>query len=160
MPSLWFRLDARFGFRTDVGRIGAGTWREGAGLLAGVLAVLTIVWLFVEPYAHRELGAGTALFDARTFLAFVYLLFYAFALIFIGVSFYNLSAKRWRDRGRPSSLAGLPLVLALVAGSIHWLQPRVADVMSIWYVVGADISLAAVLIWTIVELGFLPPRGP
>ncbi|SFK55021.1 hypothetical protein [Methylocapsa palsarum] len=157
---LWSRLDARFGFRTDRGRIAAGTWREGAGLLAGVLAVLTLLWLFIEPYTHRELGPGTALFDARTFLAFVYLLFYAFAVIFIGISFYNLGARRWRDRGRPSGFAGLPLVLALVAGSVHWLQPRVADVMSIWYVVGADIAFASVLVWTIVELGFLPPREP
>lgn len=157
---LWTDLDARFGFRTDKGRIGARTWLEGALLLGAVLAVLTMIWILVEPYAHRQLASDSALFELKTFLAFLYLLFYAFAVIFIGISFYNLSAKRWRDRGRSAGFAGLPLVLALVAGSVHWLQPRVADVMSIWYAVAADLGFAGVLIWTAVELGLRPPREP
>ncbi|MGO9675581.1 MAG: hypothetical protein ACLPSF_15675, partial [Methylocella sp.] len=64
---------ARFGFRTDEGRIDARTWREGAGLLAAVLAALTAIWLLLEPNAHRQLGPDTPLFDWATFLTFVYL---------------------------------------------------------------------------------------
>jgi uncharacterized BrkB/YihY/UPF0761 family membrane protein len=68
----------------------------------------------------------------------------------------NLSAKRFRDLGRaaPVALAGLAPLVALVVGAVHWLQPRVAEVMPRLWVWGADAALVAVIGWTIYELGF------
>ncbi|MEJ0095625.1 MAG: hypothetical protein WDN46_20130 [Methylocella sp.] len=149
---------ARFEFRTDQGRIDARTWRDGAALLLVLFAALTAIWLFLEPNAHRELSAGSRLFDWKTFATFVYLLFYSFAVLFIGISFYNLSAKRLRARNLPSGLAGLVPLAALFAGAAHWLQPRVSEDLSFWYVAALDAALAAAIVWTAVELGFLQPR--
>lgn len=148
---------ARFGFRTDRGILDARTWREGAGLLTVILAFLTTIWLFLEPNAHRQLSPSSSLFDWKTFLTFAYLLFYAFAVLFIGISFYNLSAKRLRARQLPTGLAGVVPLAALFSGSAHWLQPRVAEVLSHWYVVGIDSLLVGAIVWTALELGFREP---
>lgn len=148
---------ARFGFRTDQGLIDARTWREGAAFLLAILVALTTIWLFLEPYAHRELAPTSKLFDWKTFLTFVYLLFYAFAVLFIGISFYNLSAKRLRARKMPTGLAGLLPLAALFSGSAHWLQPRVNDVLSFWYVAGIDALLVGAIVWSVAELGFRAP---
>jgi cytochrome b561 len=148
---------ARFGFRTDEGLVDARTWREGAGLLAIIFAVLTAIWLLLEPNAHRQLGPQSSLFDWATFLTFVYLLLYAFAVLFIGISLYNLSAKRLRARNLPTGLAGLVPLAALFSGAAHWLQPRVGEYLSYWYVLGIDALLVAALVWTVLELGFKAP---
>lgn len=148
---------ARFGFRTDEGKIDAKTWRDGAGFLTVIFAVLTAIWLILEPNAHRELGPGSSLFDWATFLTFVYLLFYTFAVLFIGISLYNLGAKRLRARGLPTGLAGLVPLAALFSGAGHWLQPRVAEQIPIWYVAGIDALLVGAIVWTVLELGFRAP---
>jgi cytochrome b561 len=148
---------ARFGFRSDEGLIDARTWREGAGLLAAIFAVLTAIWLLLEPNAHRELQPDSPLFQWATFLTFVYLLLYAFAVLFIGISLYNLSAKRLRARNLPTGLAGLVPLAALFSGAAHWLQPRVGEYLSYWYVAGIDALLVAALVWTVWELGFRAP---
>ncbi len=148
---------ARFGFRTDQGVINARTWREGAALLAVIFAALTAIWLILEPNAHRELRPDTPLFLWSTFLTFVYLLIYSFAVIFTGISLYNLSAKRLRARNLPIGLAGLVPLAALFSGAAHWLQPRVDEYLSYWYVAGIDALLVAALVWTVLELGFRRP---
>jgi cytochrome b561 len=148
---------ARFGFRTDEGLADARTWREGVALLGVILAVLTAIWLLLEPNAHRELQPDSPLFEWATFLTFVYLLLYAFAVLFIGISLYNLSAKRLRARNLPTGLAGLVPLAALFSGAAHWLQPRVVEYLSYWYVVGVDALLVAALVWTVWELGFRAP---
>ena len=148
---------SRFGFRTDEGRIDAQTWREGAGLLAVIFGVLTAIWLLIEPNAHRELKPNSPLFEWPAFLTFVYLLFYAFAVLFIGISLYNLCAKRLRARGLPTGLAGLIPLAALFSGAAHWLQPRVDEYLSYWYVAGIDALLVAAIVWTVRELGFRAP---
>jgi hypothetical protein len=150
---------ARFGFRTDEGLLDAKTWRDGAALLAIIFASLTVVWLFLQPNAYRELTPTSPLFEWKVFLTFVYLLLYAFAILFIGISFYNLCAKRLRARKLPTGLAGLVPLAALFSGAAHWLQPRVAEYLSYWYVAGLDALLAAAIIWTALELGFRAPRG-
>ncbi|VTZ27051.1 conserved membrane hypothetical protein [Methylocella tundrae] len=157
MAAAWSAFIRRFGFRTDQGLLDARTWREGAGLLAVIFAFLTTIWLFLEPNAHRHLSPSSGLFDWKTFLTFVYLLFYAFAVLFIGISFYNLSAKRLRARQLPTGLAGVVPLAALFSGSAHWLQPRVAEVLSGWYVVGIDSLLVGAIVWTALELGFREP---
>ncbi len=99
------------------------------------------------------------MFQWRTFLTFVYLLFYAFAVLFIGISLYNLSAKRLRARKLSAGLAGLVPLAALFAGAAHWLQPRVGENLSYWYVVGLDALLVGAIVWTVLELGFRAPLG-
>jgi uncharacterized membrane protein YhaH (DUF805 family) len=147
----------RFLFRQDHGRIDPLTWWRGSAGLGGVLAVLTAIWLYLSPSAHRDLGT-TPFLAWWTLAAYVYLLVYAFAVLLIAICHTNLSAKRWRDRGRPPSLAGLLPLAALVTGAAHWLQPRVAETISYWYVLGTDLLLAGIIVWTIVELGFDRPR--
>jgi uncharacterized membrane protein YhaH (DUF805 family) len=78
-------------------------------------------------------------------------------VLLIAICHYNLSAKRWRDRGRPPALAGLLPFLTLMTGAAYWLQPRIADSMSFAYVLGIDVVLVAIIIWNIVELGFDRP---
>lgn len=149
----------RFGFRTDQGRIDAKTWRQGTLFLGGPLAMLTLLWDFVSPYTHHDL-ATTPFLAWGTIAAFVYLVCYAFAILLAAICYYNLSAKRWRDRGWrfPGALAGLLPLAALASGAAHWLQPRVADVMPYWHVAVLDTLLAAIIIWNMVELGFLAAR--
>jgi uncharacterized membrane protein YhaH (DUF805 family) len=146
-----------FLFRSDQGRIGTRTWWLGSAGLGATLAVLTALWVGLEPSAHRDLGT-TSFLDWWTLAAYVYLLFYALAVLLIAICYTNLSAKRWRDRGRPASLAGLLPLAALVSGAVHWLQPRVAESIPHWYVLGTDLLLAAIIVWTVIELGFDRPR--
>ncbi|PNG25900.1 hypothetical protein [Methylocella silvestris] len=150
---------AQFGFRTDAGLIDAWTWRAGFGFLTVILIVLTTIWRLVEPYAYRELTPQSSLIDWRTLATFIYLLFYSLGVIFIGISLYNLSAKRLRTRGLPTGLAGLVPLGALFSGAAHWLQPRVSEDLSHWYVVGVDALLVGAVVWTVLELGFREPRA-
>jgi uncharacterized membrane protein YhaH (DUF805 family) len=153
--------DARFLFRTDEGRIGRRVWWRGAGVLAAPLLVLTAIWLRLIPDARHDLGT-TPLIAAAPLIAYSYLIVYAFAVVLIAISFTNLSAKRWRDRGRPAptALAGLVPFLALLSGAAHWLQPRVATDMSYGYVIAVDALLAVAAVWTVVELGLQPGVAP
>ncbi|MEF3366412.1 hypothetical protein V3H18_07680 [Methylocystis sp. 9N] len=145
----------RFLYRTEEGRIDRATWRRGAGALLAILAPLTLIWLALSPYAAHDL-AQRPLFAPETAAAYFYVLFYAFAVLLLAISFVNLSAKRFRDRGRtpPLGLASLAPLLALLSGAAHFLQPRVAEVMSRWYVWGVDAALVAAIVWTVYELGW------
>ncbi len=145
----------RFLYRTDQGRIDRATWRRGAGALVAVLLPLTLIWFALAPYSVHDL-AMTPFFAPMTIVAYAYVIFYAFAVMLIVVSFINLSAKRCRDRGLtpPLGLASLAPLLALLAGAAHFLQPRVAEVMSRWYVWGVDAVFVGAALWTIYELGW------
>lgn len=143
-----------FLYRTDQGRIGRATWAKGAGCLAAILAPLTLVWLALKPYAAHDL-AKTPFFAPETIAAYAYVMFYAFAVFLIAISFVNLSAKRFRDRGYKAPLflgALLPLAAFLVAAA-HFLQPRVVEVMSHWYATAGDVALVGVAAWSLYELG-------
>ena len=155
MAASFAQFAGRFGFRTDQGRTDAKTWRQGSAFLCVLLAVLTLVWFLLAPFAHRDL-ASTPFLAWGTVAAFVYLMFYAFAIFLIAICHYNLSAKRWRDLGwrGPGALAGLLPLCALLSGAVHWLQPRVADVLPFWYVAGVDAALLAIIVWNVLELGF------
>jgi uncharacterized membrane protein YhaH (DUF805 family) len=138
--------------------VSAPVWRRNAFALAAITAVLTVGWRLMAPYTHHDLKTQ-AFFAPLTIAAFVYLLLYAFAVLFLAISFTNLSAKRLRDRGEPTGLGGLVPLLALFSGAAHWLQPQVSDVISVWYVVAIDVTLAGGAIWTIADLGFREGRG-
>lgn len=150
---------AYFLFRSDAGRIDAGTWWRGTALLAGVFAVLTVGWIFVEPYADRDLST-TPFFSAGILAANIYRVLYGFAGILILVSHYNLSAKRWRDIGRPAAFAGLLPFLGCICAALHWLEPRVDQAVPHAATVAADLALALTFVWNVVELGGLHLRRP
>ncbi len=146
--------DWRFLFREERGEIDAPDWRRGAAILAVLMLAMTGIWWLLLPYANRDLSERKLL-DPMVFLAYAYLLVFVLAIFLAAVSCYFLSAKRWRDLGRPSWLAGLPLIAALVAGAAAWLQPRVSEVMP-WAIVGAlNIVLVAIIIWHVWQLGFV-----
>ena len=65
-----------------------------------------------------------------------------------------------RDRALfpPLGLASLAPFLGLLTGAAHWLQPRVSESMSIWWVWGIDIILIISVFWTIFELALKPSR--
>jgi hypothetical protein len=150
-PSSW-----QFLYRTDNGVIDAPTRWRGAAILFGLIAVLSLGFLYVRPYAVHDLTTSPLL--APSVLgANLYIVFYAFALILLGICYYNLSAKRWRDIGRPSSLAGLLPFLALLSAALHWLEARVGAAMPVAMLMGVDVILVLILLWNIVALGGLLP---
>jgi uncharacterized membrane protein YhaH (DUF805 family) len=153
------RSRAYFLFRSDVGRIDAPTWWRGTLLLAGIFAVLTIGWHLIQPYADHDLSA-TLFFTIGIFFANLYRLFYGFAVLLILISLYNLSAKRWRDIGRPAALAGLLPFLACIAGALHWLEPRVDNALPHAIPLAADLVLIATFVWNVIELGGFRPTAP
>jgi uncharacterized membrane protein YhaH (DUF805 family) len=151
------QLSTRFLFRTDQGLIGQKTWWIGSLWLGAIFALLSTISLLLSPYTRHDL-AKTPLLDWHVIAAYLYLTFYIFALILIAICFYNLSAKRWRDRGKPSALAGLLPFFALLSGAVHWLYPQLGDEIPIWSVIATDAVFVALLLWTIVELGVLPSK--
>ncbi len=145
----------RYLFREEQGRIGALAWRRGFSVLAVLMIALTALWFLLLPYANRDLDERQ-LVDPMAFVVYAYLMVYAAAILLAAVCFYFLSAKRWRDLGKPPALAGLPLLAGLIAGATAWLQPRVAEIMP-WWIVGAlDVGLIAIVIWQAWELGTRP----
>jgi uncharacterized membrane protein YhaH (DUF805 family) len=150
-----------FLFRTDEGRIDAPTWRRNAALLVAIFAVLTVIWIFVEPFAAHDL-AREPLFSLSVLAANLYRLVYGIAGILLLISYYNLSAKRWRDIGLPAALAGLLPFLVCVVAALHWLATRLVGEIPHFAVVIADIIVFVTLIWNVLELGglILPHRRP
>jgi uncharacterized membrane protein YhaH (DUF805 family) len=160
MPGALLKRAARFGFRTDQGLIDAKTWRQGSVLLAVPLAVLTFIWLLWAPFVRPLAEAGPPSYP-EALAAYGFLLIYGFAVLFGAIAHYNLSVKRWRDRGWtfPEATAALLPLSALFSGAAHLVQPRVADVMPYWHVLLMDLALAAVIAWNAVELGWLGGRS-
>ncbi len=146
-----------FLFRTDQGEIGRIVWWRGTALLGAVLAALTGIWLVIGRFAYeaQPAEARADLFDAGIFAAYAYLTFFGLCVMLIGVSHFNLSAKRCRARGRAPALAGLLPLMALFSGAAHWLYPRVTESMPYWSVVLTDVCLLAVIVWNVVDLGLL-----
>ena len=153
--SAWSILS--FLFRTDQGVIDRGMWWRSTIFLLGCLAILTGIWMEIGTYAYEAQGpaARADLFDPDIFAAYAYLVFFGFCVILISVSHYNLSAKRFRARGRPPALAGLLPLLALFSGAAHWLYPRVSESMPLWTVTLTDAAFVTAILWNIVDLGLL-----
>jgi uncharacterized membrane protein YhaH (DUF805 family) len=147
-PSGFFFL-----YRSDEGRVTAAQWRAAAWPLAAIFAVTTAGLLVALPWTNRGLSER-AFYDPAAIAANVYFLAYVFLTILIGISWVNLAAKRFRDRGRPAplGLAGLMPLAALIAGASHLLQPRIADTVPRGTVWTCDAILIAVVLWTLAEL--------
>ncbi len=97
---------------------------RGALMLTGIFAVLTLGWILVEPFADKSLATTVA----GTIVALtgnLYRLAYGFICVLLLICLYNLSAKRWRNLGRPASFAGILPVAAAVTAALYWLEPRV-----------------------------------
>jgi uncharacterized membrane protein YhaH (DUF805 family) len=150
------RATIHFLFQNYEGRIGRRVWRAGTLVLAAILIPLTLIWIIVAPATHRDLSRPEFL-DAEALGAFIYLAFFAFAVILIAVSWTNLSAKRFRAVGRPAALAAALPFAAFVAGAAHWFQPRAADIFPDWALILVDIAAVAVAFWSIYQLGLANP---
>ena len=153
MPETEPTAGFRFLYRTDKGRIDRAGWFRAAAPLAVSFVVTTAIMLALLPWANRPL-TERAFFDPAAFAANTYILVYAALTLLTAISWVNLGAKRFRDRGRPAplGLAGLLPLAMLVAGAADWLQPRVAEVMpraTVWACEGA---LVVVAIWTFLEM--------
>ena len=146
-----------FLFRSDEGVIGRAMWWRSTIFLAGCLALLTGIWREIGKFAYEAQGPAsrTELFDPNIFAAYAYLIFFGFCVMLISICHYNLSAKRWRARGKAPALAGLLPLLALFSGAAHWLYPRVSESMPYWTVSLTDAALIVVILWNVVELGLL-----
>lgn len=147
-----------FLFRTDRGRVGREVWWRGTVPLVLIAALMTGGWLLLRPYATGDLVNGT-LPGAATLLAYVYLAGFAFAMILVAICEYNLSAKRFRDRGRPAALAAvLPLSL-LAVGALVGFVPRSFGAMPDWIEPAAVAAVLAVVAWNVADLGFGTSRA-
>ncbi len=142
----------RFLFRSEQGRIGKRDWWQGVAILAAILVVATLIWKIVAPFTDRGLDER-AMIDPGSIVAYTYSLLFALIIMLCAVSFMMLSTKRLRDCGKPTPLASLLPMAALLSGATHWLQPRVAEVMSYNWVYGIDLLMLGVAIWTIYTLG-------
>jgi hypothetical protein len=145
----------RFLFRTDKGTVSRDVWWFGTTLISTIVLSFQIVWLLVSPYATSDLSQR-GLFDAAALGVYSFLIVYAFVAFLSGVCWYNLSAKRFRDRGLAPSFAGLPMVLALLAGAAHWLAPRMPEMVPAFVPSTLDIALVLVILWCVFELGLRP----
>ncbi len=144
-----------FLYRTDKGRIDRATWWRNIAPLIAIGLAGTIGWVLLSPYAQHDLSKQ-AFIAPLTIVAYVYLLVFAFALLLVGVCTYNLSAKRFRDRGQPGALAAI-LPLSLLFGSaLIWFIPQSFDEIPLWVQPVTIVALVTVAAWNVVELGLRP----
>jgi uncharacterized membrane protein YhaH (DUF805 family) len=153
MPEAAVQDRFRFLYRQTEGVIDRATWvRASLGPL-GIAFVLTVIAWLVAPNQPRDLGSQS-FFTFGLALAHAYLILYGFALFVCAVAEYFVSAKRFRDRGKPAELAGLAPFALLLAGAAHWFQPRSEGAMPEWATTVFDVAAAAVILWTVAELAF------
>jgi uncharacterized membrane protein YhaH (DUF805 family) len=146
-------------FRTEEGRVDRAVWSRAASFLAAIFVATTGVWIAIAPFARRGLD-GRGFFDPQAFVVNLYLLAYAFVVILLAISWVNLGAKRFRDRGLapPVGLAGIFPLLALFDGAFHWLQPRLGGVFSASWLYVGDALVVAAFAWTLAMCCDLLPR--
>jgi uncharacterized membrane protein YhaH (DUF805 family) len=146
-----------FLYRTDLGEIDAATWWRALLPLLGIFVALTLGWILVEPFADNSLA--TTVSGAIVAIAGnIYRIIYGAISLLLLVCFYNLSAKRWRNLGRPPSFAGILPVVAAITSALNWLEPRVGGDLPHALVILADVILSGVFLWTFVECGGLRAR--
>ena len=115
-----------FLFQQEKGEIDRGQWAKYSLYLAGLVVVLTLPWLWARHHIVHDLAVDP-LFAPKIFLSYFYALLYGFALILIGASYMNLTAKRFRALGWPSPLgfASLVPLVAFFTGAL-----RLAPILS------------------------------
>ncbi|RYC32539.1 hypothetical protein D3273_07285 [Lichenibacterium minor] len=145
----------RFLYREDRGRIDRALWWRATLPLAALVALATAGWVAVRPYAAHDLNRQPFI-DGATVGAYLYLAAYAFGLILAAVCSYNVSAKRFRDRGRAGRwAAGLPLACFLT-GALVWFIPQSFGDVPDWAGRVAEVALLVVVAWNVLDLGVGP----
>ena len=144
-------------YRDAEGSLGPAEWRRASLLPVGVALAMTALALAVAP-GPRDLGSQP-FFSVSIFAVHAYLMLYGFALILLAVMQYFVSAKRFRDLGRPPGLAGLAPLALLLAGAAAWFQPRSEGAMPEWAVWPFYGVALLVVAWNVFELGFVNRRG-
>ena len=147
-----------FLFRTDEGLVDRAVWWRGSLPLAALALAMTGIWTLLRPYTAHDL-ATTPFLNLPTIAAFLYLAIFAFGLILIAVCEYNLSAKRFRDRGRPASLAAALPLISFCAAALIWFIPQSFGTVPDWAGPVAIVAVLIVLAWNIWDLGFGPSVG-
>ena len=147
----------RFLYRQGEGEISAREWLSASALPLVIALILSLIWLAVMPREGRDL-AREGLIDWSIAAVYLYLLAFVFVLFICAVAEYFVSAKRFADRGKPQAFAGFAPFCLLLAGAAHWYQPRSEGGMPAWGVWVFDVVAAAVVIWNVVELGFVRGR--
>jgi len=142
----------RFLYRQTDGVIDRATWARASLGPLGIGLVLTVIAWLVAPNQPRDLGTQ-AFFTLGLVLSHAYLIVYGFALFVCAVAEYFVSAKRFRDRGRPAELAGLAPFALLLAGAANWFQPRSEGAMPEWATAIFDVVALVIIVWTLAELG-------
>ena len=147
----------RFLFREDAGEIDRATWSKHAGAMAGLVFAFTLPWLWARGHIVHDL-AKDPLFAPQILAAYVYAIVYGFALILVGVSYMNLSTKRFRALRwpNPSGLASLVPLIAFFTGALRLaplLSPTIAELAPTWAVWGMEAVFLGVAGWTAWELG-------
>ncbi len=94
--------------------------------------------------------------DVATVVAYLYLSAYGFGLILAAVCAYNVSAKRFRDRGRPGRWAAVLPLAAFLTGALVWFIPQSFGTLPAWTGWVAEAALLVIVAWTVVDLGFGP----
>lgn len=145
----------RFLYREDRGRISRATWWRGVLPLAALVGAATAVWTLVRPYAVHDL-ATQPFIDGATVGAYLYLALYAFGLILAAVCYYNVSAKRFRDRGRAGRWAAVLPLAAFLTGALVWFIPQSFGEVPAWAGRVADVVLLVVAVWNVLDLGVGP----
>ncbi len=145
----------RFLYREDRGRISRSVWWRGVLPLAVLVGLGTAGWIAVRPYAVHDLKTQPFI-DGATVGAYLYLALYAFGLILGSVCYYNVSAKRFRDRGRPGRWAAALPLAAFLTGALIWFIPQSFGDVPDWVGRVAEVALLVVVVWNIVDLGLGP----
>ncbi len=147
----------RFLYREDRGRISRAAWWGAVVPLAVLVAAATAIWLFVRRYAVHDL-ATQPFIDVATIAAYLYLAVYAFGLILSAVCYYNVSAKRFRDRGRHGRWAAVLPLSVFLTGALIWFIPQSIGDVPPWVGRVADVALVVIVLWNLADLGFGPTQ--
>ena len=143
----------RFLYREAERPIGPGLWARASALPVGAALAMTGIAWAIAP-GPRDLASQP--FIAVSIVAVhAYLLVYGFALIFLAVMQYFVSAKRFLDLGKSTAWAGLAPFALLLAGAAAWFQPRSEGAMPEWAVWPFCAFALAVIVWNVAELGFV-----
>ncbi len=159
-------MDAKrfhFLFQQEKGEIDRAAWAKYAAYMAGLILVLTLPWLWARHHIVHDL-AVEPLFAPKIFLAYFYAVVYGFALMLIGASYMNLTAKRFRALRWPSPLGFaslLPLIAYLTAALrlAPILSSFLADYAPTWAIWGAEAVFMVVAGWTAWALGVKKAAG-
>jgi uncharacterized membrane protein YhaH (DUF805 family) len=143
----------RFLYREAEGRIGRGLWARASALPVGIALALTAIAVAIAP-GPRDLSSQP-FFSFSILAVHAYLVFYGFALILLAVAQYFVSAKRFNDLGMSAAWAGVAPFSLLLAGAATWFQPRSEGLMPAWNLYFFYAFAGAVIIWNIIQLGFM-----